>query len=112
MSDHGDYMGDHDTVLKMGLHYRSVIRLPFLWRDTDDHARSGVLHLQASTIDFAPTLLRRARLHIPFGMQGQVIFVEEGAATPVPTEDPGIAVFGAADARSAITTLEHEGWRL
>ena len=112
MSDHGDYMGDHGTVLKMGLHYRSVIRVPFLWRDTAARARSGVLHRQASAIDFAPTLLQRAGLQIPIGMQGQDIFAEEDAAAPVLIEDPGIAVFGDADARSAITTLVHEGWRL
>lgn len=118
MSDHGDYMGDHGTVLKMGLHYRSVIRVPFLWRDTAARraqgGHSGGLDRQASAIDFAPTLLQRAGLRIPLGMQGRDILAD-GAGDdepPVLIEDPGIAVFGDADARSAITTLVHRGWRL
>jgi arylsulfatase A-like enzyme len=112
MSDHGDYMGDHGTVLKMGLHFRSVIRVPFLWRDTAARRAPGVLHRQASAIDFAPTLLQRAGLQIPLGVQGRDILAPDAGDPPVLIEDPGIAVFADADARSAIVTLVHEGWRL
>ncbi|MFV0244838.1 MAG: sulfatase [Qingshengfaniella sp.] len=111
MSDHGDYMGDHGTVLKMGLHYQSVIRVPFLWRDTADRRRQGVVDRQASAIDFAPTLLQRAGLKVPLGVQGCDIFADTAAA-PVLIEDPGIAVFDDSDARTAIVTLVDDGWRL
>jgi arylsulfatase A-like enzyme len=112
LSDHGDYMGDHGTVLKLGLHYRSVIRTPFLWRDTAGRRAQGVLERQASAIDLAPTILQRAGLRVPLGMQGRDILAGDAGDPPVLIEDPGIAVFADADARSAITTLVHEGWRL
>ncbi|WP_417597160.1 sulfatase [Pararhodobacter oceanensis] len=112
MSDHGDYMGDHGTILKMGLHYQSVIRVPFIWRDTADRRTAGVSARQASAIDFAPTLLQRAGLRIPLGMQGDDVFASDTPAAPVLIEDPGIAVFADADARSAITTLVDDGWRM
>lgn len=112
MSDHGDYMGDHGTVLKMGLHYQSVIRVPFIWRDTAGRRTAGVSTRQASAIDFAPTLLQRAGLRIPVGMQGDDVFANDEPGAPILIEDPGIAVFADADARSAITTLVHDGWRM
>lgn len=112
MSDHGDYMGDHGTVLKMGLHYQSVVRVPFLWRDTAERRQQGCSARQASAIDFAPTLLQRAGLRIPLGMQGEDVFADDGPGAPILIEDPGIAVFADADARTAVTSLVHQGWRL
>lgn len=32
-SDHGDYMGDHQLLLKGALHYRSLVRVPFIWAE-------------------------------------------------------------------------------
>ena len=112
MSDHGDYMGDHGTVLKMGLHYQSVVRVPFLWSDPGRPGLRGVRALQGSAIDFAPTVLGRAGLKAPVGMQGEDIFSPGGGQRPVLIEDPGIAVFEDADARSAIVSLVDDGWRL
>ncbi|MGX1307169.1 arylsulfatase A-like enzyme [Amorphus suaedae] len=112
MSDHGDYMGDHGTVLKMGLHYQSVIRVPFLWRDPQAAGAQATTDIQASAIDFAPTLLQRAGLKVPVGMQGRDLFAADAANLPVVVEDPGISVFADADARSAILSVVHEGWRL
>jgi len=112
MSDHGDYMGDHGTVLKLGLHYRSLTEVPFLWRDTADRRAPGLLDRQASAIDFAPTLLQRAGVQVPLGMQGRDILAPDAGDPSVLIEDPGIAVFGDADARSSIVTLVHDGWRL
>lgn len=112
MSDHGDYMGDHGTVLKMGLHYQSVIRVPFLWRDTPQNRATGKSDRQASAIDFAPTILQRAGIKIPLGMQGLDILSETSPAPPILIEDPGIAVFADPDARSSITSLVDDGWRI
>jgi arylsulfatase A-like enzyme len=68
-SDHGDYMGDHQLLLKGPIHYRGLIRVPLLWRDpaAPRGIRSAAL---ASAIDFAPTILARAGV-TPFnGIQG------------------------------------------
>ncbi len=32
-SDHGDFLGDHQLLLKGPVHYRGLVRVPFVWRD-------------------------------------------------------------------------------
>jgi arylsulfatase A-like enzyme len=68
-ADHGDFMGDHQLLLKGPIHYQSIIRVPFIWADPAGPAgvRRSAL---AGTIDIAATILARAGL-APFnGMQG------------------------------------------
>jgi len=110
LSDHGDYMGDHGTVLKHGLHSQGVIRMPFIWSDP---ARATGQHmaLQASAIDIAPTILQRAGLKCPVGMQGQDLLSEEAQNLPVLIEDAGLAI-ASQDGRTAFRSLIHEGWRM
>src|SRR5690606_32860188 len=69
LSDHGDFMGDHGLLFKGPLHYQSLVRMPLIWADPADPTRrvSGQL---ASAIDIAPTLLARAGLTPPHGVQG------------------------------------------
>ena len=56
--------------------------------------------------------LQRAGLKVPVGMQGRDLFAAAAANLPVVVEDPGISVFADADARSAILSVVHDGWRL
>jgi arylsulfatase A-like enzyme len=68
-ADHGDFMGDHQLLLKGPIHYQSIVRVPFIWADPAGPAgvRRSAL---AGTIDIAATILARAGL-APFnGMQG------------------------------------------
>ena len=37
-ADHGDFLGDHQMILKGPIHYQSLIRVPFIWADTPDRA--------------------------------------------------------------------------
>jgi arylsulfatase A-like enzyme len=111
MSDHGDYMGDHGTVLKHGLHSQGVIRVPFIWSDPQAQ-EAGVSNLQASAIDFAPTLLQRAGLKVPIGMQGRDVLAKDAADLPVLIEDSGISIYFDPDADTSIRTLVHQGWRM
>ncbi|RAH36416.1 sulfatase [Halomonas sp. SL1] len=112
-SDHGDYMGDHGTVLKLGLHFQSVVRVPLIWHDPRSPEPGGrVSGRLGSAIDLAPTLLQRAGLKTPVGMQGRDLFDAQRAAPPVLIEDAGIQVFRDGDAASGITTLVTEDWRL
>lgn len=68
-SDHGDFMGDHGLMLKHGLHYEGVIRVPFIWVDPARPV-SSCTDLPASSIDIGATILARAGL-APFnGFQG------------------------------------------
>ena len=109
MSDHGDYMGDHGTVLKHGLHSHGLIRVPLIWHDPA--APASVSPLQGSAIDFAPTLLQRAGLRCPVGMQGRDILAEDAENLPVLIEDAGLA-FAANDGQTASRTLVHDDWRM
>ena len=63
MSDHGDYMGDHGTVLKGGVHSHGLIRVPLIWSDPVNRGMD-VTGIQGSAIDFAPTLLQIGRAHV------------------------------------------------
>jgi len=72
MSDHGDYLGDHQLLLKGPIHYQSLIRTPFIWTDPAGPAgrRSNAL---CSTIDLAPTILHRAEIPGFNGINGRVL---------------------------------------
>lgn len=48
-------------MLKAALHYRGLIRVPFIWHDPKI-AAVGRIGMPASTIDIAPTILERAGL--------------------------------------------------
>jgi arylsulfatase A-like enzyme len=69
-TDHGDFMGDHRLLLKGALHYRSLVRVPFIWSDpAAPHAaaRSDAL---CGTLDIARTVLGRAGIAAHNGIQG------------------------------------------
>jgi len=69
-SDHGDYMGDFNMLLKGAWATRSINRVPMIW--SDPSARTGrATSALASTIDVSATILERAGVDPYLGMQGQ-----------------------------------------
>ena len=84
-SDHGDFLGDHQLLLKGPLHYQSLIRTPFIWSDpaAAQGERSQAL---CSTIDLAPSVLARAGVAGFNGLQGQVLPCVGGAAEGAPRD--------------------------
>ena len=70
LSDHGEYLGDHGLFLKGPMHFQSVIRTPFAWKDPDPARNRGRVDTLASTIDVASTILARAGLQPFNGAQG------------------------------------------
>ena len=69
-SDHGDYLGDCNMLLKGAWSRRSINRVPMIW--SDPASRSGrVTSALASTIDISATVLERAGVDPYFGMQGR-----------------------------------------
>src|SRR5262249_44924314 len=50
-SDHGDLMGDHQLMLKGPVHYQGLIRVPFIWRETNDRRAQGRRDQLAATLD-------------------------------------------------------------
>ena len=69
-SDHGDFMGDHRLLLKGALHYRGLVRVPFIWSDPEVESRGLVNWGICGTLDIARTVLARAGLKGHNGMQG------------------------------------------
>ena len=68
-SDHGDHMGDHGIMLKSAMHTRGLTRVPFIWREP--RGKKSIEEHLASTIDIAPTILRRAGIQPNNGVQGR-----------------------------------------
>jgi arylsulfatase A-like enzyme len=69
-SDHGDYLGDFNLLLKGALPTRGITRVPFIWADPASPSPRTSAAL-ASTIDISATVLERAGLRPYWGMQGQ-----------------------------------------
>jgi arylsulfatase A-like enzyme len=69
-ADHGDFLGDHQLLLKGPIHYRGLTRVPLIWADT--HAASAPrTQALCQTVDLAPTILDRAGVPRWNGIQGQ-----------------------------------------
>ncbi|GGB79535.1 sulfatase [Marinobacterium zhoushanense] len=75
-SDHGDYLGDANLLLKGPWMRRSIHRVPFIWRDSV--TGSGKTRILGSAVDVAPTVLARAGIKPYFGMQGRNLLVDYG----------------------------------
>ena len=71
-ADHGDYMGDHQLLLKGPIHYRSITQVPFIWRDPQGRM-AGRSAAFAGTIDLAPTMLSLAGIHPPEWYHGRAL---------------------------------------
>ncbi len=70
-SDHGDFMGDHQLLLKGALHYRGLVRVPFIWSDLQMETNGKLNSNLCGTVDLARTILDRAGLTGHNGMQGK-----------------------------------------
>ena len=70
-SDHGDYMGDHQLMLKSSMHYQGLVRTPFIWSDTAlGSETAGARSQLTGAIDISRSILARARVAPADGMQG------------------------------------------
>ncbi len=76
-SDHGDYLGDSNLMLKGAWARPSINRVPFIW--ADPRAPGGLEDTAlSSTLDIAPTILDRAGLRPYFGIQGRSLLPQLG----------------------------------
>ena len=81
-SDHGDFMGDHQLLLKGALHYRGLVRVPFIWSDPKTEANGVVNGGLCGTLDIASTVLDRAGLAGHNGIQGHsLVSAVKGGST-------------------------------
>lgn len=69
-SDHGDFLGAYSMLLKGPYMHNATYRVPFIWRDPAKMGGATRDDL-CSSIDIAPTLMRRAGADPYHGIQGQ-----------------------------------------
>ena len=69
-SDHGDYLGDFNMILKGALQFKSITRVPFIWLDPQKRTKRKT-HEICSTVDIASSILERAGLKPFNGNQGE-----------------------------------------
>lgn len=74
-SDHGDYLGDGNLLLKGPWIRQSTHHVPFIWSDPDGDAASQT-DVLASAVDIGPTILARSGLKGYFGMQGRNLIAD------------------------------------
>lgn len=106
-SDHGDFLGDHQLMLKGPIHYRSLIRVPFIWSDPGDATGRTESRL-GGTIDIARTVLERARVEPYGGMQGHDLLADDDGPDALLIEEDGQATYlglpGPARVRTVVTS--------
>src|SRR5262249_45008830 len=82
--DHGDFMGDHQMMLKAPIHYEALIRVPLIVRGPG-FAAGAIVDDPVGTIDLAPTVLRACGVAQPAGIEGRPLL--DGPRELVLTED-------------------------
>ena len=80
-SDHGDYLGDFNLMLKGPVPLPAITRVPMIWSDPDSRAgkRSAAM---AQTIDISASILDRVGLAPYVGIQGQSFLSSLDGETP------------------------------
>jgi arylsulfatase A-like enzyme len=115
-TDHGDFLGDHQLLLKGPAHYEGITRVPFIWAEPGAQAarRTDVL---SGTLDIAATILDRAQVEPYNGLQGVSLKpILDGSNSiardsMVIEDDQQRAVFGLPPA-SRLRTLVTRRWRM
>ncbi|NYZ13662.1 sulfatase-like hydrolase/transferase [Azospirillum sp. RWY-5-1] len=116
-SDHGDFMGDHQLILKGPLHYDGLVRVPFIWNDPQTRQRGGERSATlGSTIDIASTILSRAGLAPYHDMQGVDLAAASGpegtgAREALLIEEDNQRAFLGFDRTVRLRTLVTDRWR-
>ena len=116
-ADHGEFMGDHQLLLKGPIHYQSVIRVPFIWADPGAATQGTRRDALAGTIDIAQTILERAGMAGFNGMQGTSLLGAIGGAREhfrdaMVIEEEGQRVYMGFPGRVRVRTLLTERHRL
>ncbi|NQU68994.1 MAG: sulfatase-like hydrolase/transferase, partial [Rhodospirillales bacterium] len=75
-TDHGDFLGDHQLLLKGALHYQGVVRVPFIWADPAAPGAGAERDDPSGTVDIATTVLARAGLAPHNGVQGRDLMTD------------------------------------
>jgi len=72
-TDHGDYMGDHQLLLKGAIHYQGLVRVPCIWSDPRRSTGGQKTEALSGTLDLASSILDAAGVEPFWGMQGKAL---------------------------------------
>jgi arylsulfatase A-like enzyme len=115
-TDHGDYLGDHQLMLKGPAHFESITHVPFIWAEPGAPARTS--DALSGTLDIAATVLDRARIQPYNGIQGESLLPAIAGGTLPTTRDTMVieddqqrAVLGF-EKPPRLRTLVSRRWRL
>ena len=116
-ADHGEYMGDHQLLLKGPIHYQSLIRVPFIWAEPAAAGGGTRRNTLAGTVDIAQTILERAGMAGFNGMQGiSLVGAINGVSGQLRDaliiEEEGQRVYMGFASRVRVRTLVTERYRL
>ena len=113
-SDHGDYLGDFNMLLKGTIQRPAVTRVPMIWSDPRGRTASRTAAM-AQTIDLPASILDRAGIRPYIGMQGRSFL---GAMSGGEHRDEvfieyndGMPRLGFTEA-ARVRTLRDRNWRL
>lgn len=112
-SDHGDYMGDHGLMLKLLMHYQGLIRVPFIWHDPTQNQPPMTDARLCSSIDIAPSILRRSGIQPFNGIQGMdILSTTQPERDGLLIEEDSQRVMVGFDKPQRVRTYLTQRWRL
>ena len=101
-SDHGDYLGDFNMLLKGPLKLGSITRVPMIWSDPNSRTAVRTKTL-GSTIDLSASILERVGFEPYNGMQGKSFL--RSLSGDEPRRDEVLIEFNNNDARMGMVTV-------
>ncbi len=101
-ADHGDFMGEHGMIVKGGVFYDSLTRVPLIISYPGEVPSNEVDSSMVNTIDIIPTLLRLQGIEAPPEMQGESL----PTVTDVSPRDEAFSEYGAGGLQYTMADLE------
>tara|TARA_Y100001960_G_scaffold307569_1_gene364016 strand:- start:287 stop:1726 length:1440 start_codon:yes stop_codon:yes gene_type:complete len=76
-ADHGDFAGEHDMIVKGGVFYDCLIRVPLIISSKNIISKNKKIEHPVNTIDIMPTVLELQGLIIPKSFQGNLLPISD-----------------------------------
>ena len=76
-ADHGDFAGEHDMIVKGGVFYDCLTRVPLIISSENIPFKNKEIDHPVNTIDIMPTVLELQGLEIPKSFQGNLLPIND-----------------------------------
>ena len=101
-ADHGDFMGEHDMLVKGGVFYDCLVRVPLIVSWPGRVPQGALDDSMVSTIDIVPTLLQLQGIDAPEEFEGEPL----PTVTDAEPRDAAFSEYGADGPPFSMTDLE------